>query len=218
MASPYAEILETRWMTFAQRLGADMKAAGAVFDAIVDAYSLPIRAYHTLTHIKACLDLVDSHVPVGAGLNEIELALWWHDYVYIPGRSNNEEESAFAMHRAGRRMGLDEKLIADVADIIMYTRHSEATASKLEALADRYKYVVDVDLSILGAEPPVFAEYEKGIRIEYGFVPWEQYCAGRGKILNEFLSRPSIFVTERFRFDFEAQARENIRQSLGALA
>jgi predicted metal-dependent HD superfamily phosphohydrolase len=208
-----SEQLETRWMLFAKRLGADMDVADEVYTDLVKAYYGPVRHYHSLVHIKACLDLLDAHVPVGADLNHVELALWWHDYVYIPGRSNNEEESTFAMHRAGRRMGLNEKLLAEVADMIGYTKH----AASVETMADRYQYMVDIDLSILGETPEVFDQYEKDIRAEYEFVPWEQYRLGRGKILNDFLARSHIYVTSRFRSIFEVRARENLRRSLGQL-
>jgi predicted metal-dependent HD superfamily phosphohydrolase len=77
--------------------------------------------------------------------------------------------------------------------------------------------VVDVDLSILGAAPERFEEYERQIRAEYRWVPGFLFRRKRAKILQEFLARPRIFSTQTFIDRYEQQARANIARSLTRL-
>jgi predicted metal-dependent HD superfamily phosphohydrolase len=78
--------------------------------------------------------------------------------------------------------------------------------------------MVDIDLSILGAAPPRFDEYERQIRREYDWVTPEAFAAGRISVLEGFLARPPIFTTEFFHGQFEQQARANLARSISRLA
>jgi len=76
---------------------------------------------------------------------------------------------------------------------------------------------VDVDLSILGAAPERFDQYERQVREEYAWVPDFLSRRERKAILKEFLARPRIFRSVHFRDRYEQQARSNIERSLGRL-
>jgi predicted metal-dependent HD superfamily phosphohydrolase len=78
--------------------------------------------------------------------------------------------------------------------------------------------LVDIDLSILGASPERFDEYERQVREEYAWVPDDVFRHVRKGILEEFLTRPSIFNTRFFRDRLEQQARTNLARSIRALA
>lgn len=207
------ESLETRWMVFAKSLKAEPRMADEAFMTLLGAYDAPSRQYHSLTHIHACLNVMDKYVPLSRETPHIEMALWWHDLVYVPQRGDNEEKSAFDMLSWGRRMGLNERFLCEVADMIPYTKHK----ASLVGMADRYKYMLDVDLSILGESEEIFDAYEDGIRFEYSVVPLELFRAGRAKVLQSFLDRPFIYETDRFRAVFEAQARVNLARSIAKL-
>jgi predicted metal-dependent HD superfamily phosphohydrolase len=69
---------------------------------------------------------------------------------------------------------------------------------------------VDVDLSILGAPPERFAEYEVQIRQEYAHVPGFLFRLKRRAILQSFLDRPALFSTPRLHQRLEARARANL--------
>ena len=58
--------------------------------------------------------------------------------------------------------------------------------------------LVDIDLSILGAESMRFDEYENQVRAEYSWVPAFLFRSTRKKILQGFLARPSIYATAHF--------------------
>jgi predicted metal-dependent HD superfamily phosphohydrolase len=207
------EALESRWVSFCLKLGAKTKPALDAFEKLEKAYVSPTRHYHSFKHIQACLGLMDQYVPEDEWTKHVEMALWWHDYVYVPARPDNEEESMRAMHKEGRAMSLPELFIGQVADMIPYTKHNADLTFKPE----RYKYLVDVDLSILGEPEEVFDEYEKGVRAEYAFVPEAVFKARRAQILAEFLKRTYIFETDRFRSLFEGMARTNLKRSIEKL-
>ena len=93
-------------------------------------------------------------------------------------------------------------------------RQRGATHNAVPAAPDE-QLLSDIDLSILGAPPDRFREYEAQVRKEYAWVPDALFHRERGKILQGFLARPSIYATELFRARLEAQARENLASSLG---
>lgn len=95
--------------------------------------------------------------------------------------------------------------------MILVTKHSEAPQSGAE------KVLVDIDLSILGQPEAVFDEYERNIRKEYEMVPDDQFRAGRAKVLESFLDRPTIYSTECFQQRYEERARANLVRSLAKL-
>jgi predicted metal-dependent HD superfamily phosphohydrolase len=64
-------------------------------EALLAAYTAPGRHYHNLQHIEDCLAALARVDNLPAGEREIlEQAIWWHDVVYDPTRSDNEELSA----------------------------------------------------------------------------------------------------------------------------
>jgi predicted metal-dependent HD superfamily phosphohydrolase len=90
----------------------------------------------------------------------------------------------------------------------MATRHD---AVPVDADA---QLLVDIDLSILGAERERFDEYERQIRAEYAFVPALIFNAKRRQILRSFLDRPRIYSTPAFSV-LEATARANLARACG---
>ena len=64
-------------------------------DELIAAYAAPNRHYHNLAHIEDCLDKLARIDGLSATEREILTeAIWWHDVVYDPRRSDNEELSA----------------------------------------------------------------------------------------------------------------------------
>ena len=77
--------------------------------------------------------------------------------------------------------------------------------------------LVDIDLSILGAGPERFDEYEVQVRQEYAWVPGLVFRRKRREILQGFLARPRIYATDPFHRRFEEQARANLQRSVDRL-
>lgn len=183
-----------------------------VFREVVAAYSAPSRHYHNIKHIRDCLELLGECTPELQYPRETEIAIWFHDVVYDPTRSDNEAHSADLAEDRLREMGEAELPIGTVRALILDTRHAAPPSSPDGA------HVSDIDLSILGRPPAVFDAYDTVIRLEYSHVPEKQYRAGRTAVLRSFLDRDSIYSTHRWRARFEAAARENLRRAIARLA
>jgi predicted metal-dependent HD superfamily phosphohydrolase len=180
------------------------------FDRVVAAYQEPQRCYHTLQHLQECLQRFrESSGAEWPG--EVLLALWYHDAVYDPRASDNEERSAALADLVLRRAGAADVPIARVRGLILATRHANIPGPGDAAL------VVDIDLAIMGADAARFAEYEDQIRAEYAWVPGPIFATTRRRVLTGFLERPVIYTTAAFRSRFEAAARANLKHALARL-
>lgn len=197
------------WQRAWTGIGARGEGRG-VYDQLLAYYSEQHRHYHTLQHLDECLAMFESVRELAEHPDEIELALWFHDAIYDTHRPDNEERSA----DWARTALIDAGVAIDSADrvhaLIMATRH---TANPI--LPDE-QLLVDIDLSILGAEQARFDEYEEQIRKEYAFVPRWLFRRKRRAILQGFLDRPSIYSTPYFRDMLEQRARENLKQAMAA--
>jgi predicted metal-dependent HD superfamily phosphohydrolase len=95
--------------------------------------------------------------------------------------------------------------------------HILATRHEAPATAPDSQLVVDVDLSILGADEAAYAEFEANVRQEYRWVPRVLFRKKRAEILESFLARPQIYSTEPFRERYELRARRNLAEAIIAL-
>lgn len=198
--------MRLRWLLFARSAQHD-----AIFEQLFTAYTAPNRHYHNLVHVYACLQLADQFRDQLTDHRAVIAAIWFHDAVYDPTRSDNEERSADLAERHLRSMGQSDIFIAEVRDLIMDTRHQVSPES------NDGQYLADIDLTILGAPPEDFDAYELAIRQEYAHVTDDAFRAGRAQILRSFLDRPSIYLTDFFRDLYEQNARANLTRSLATL-
>jgi predicted metal-dependent HD superfamily phosphohydrolase len=177
-------------------------------DDLIAAYAAPSRHYHGLAHIEDCLDKLAQVDGLSAAEREILTeAIWWHDVVYDPTRSDNEELSA----------QLAEQHVAapirqEVGRLIRLTKtHQVEPSDKLGAI------LISIDLSILAAEPSRYDAYAAAIRREYAHVPDDAYRAGRSDVLRRFAARPVIFPDVAFARSCEQKARANLARELASL-
>ena len=140
------------------------------------------------------------------------MALFYHDAVYETHAKDNEERSAeLARDVLEEYCRMNDEIAASVASLILATRH-DATATGGDC-----RVLVDIDLSILGAQIDRFDEYERQIRFEYSWVPESDFKKGRAAVLEAFLARDTIYNTDLFQARLEERARNNLRRSLAAL-
>ena len=137
------------------------------------------RNYHDLTHIAQMFDMARV---MKAKLSEVQtLAIWYHDAIYQPGRSDNESRSAY-LAKEHLNGVLEEKDLNLLETIIMDTKdHIPSTPES--------SLVLDLDMSILGANPDSYKIYMKLIRKEYASVPYNKYVMGRSMVLEDFLAK-----------------------------
>ena len=141
----------------------------------------------------------------------MELAIWFHDAVYDPRAADNEERSAQLAQAWLGAVRAEPALVDAVGRLILATKKHDASLHADAAL------LVDVDLSILGQPPARFWEYEAQIRGEYSWVLPDVFSVKRAEILDGFLARARIYQTDDFFHRLEAQARINLKSSVGRL-
>jgi len=195
--------LRSRWNAFFEPY-ADAEYLGQTFDNLAAHYTESHRHYHTLTHIKACLQSFDQVADRASDCFSLECAIWFHDAIYDPNGSDNEELSAMYAGAFLVKTNIAPETASKVEHLIVLTKHPGYPST------DDEKYLLDIDLTILGIEPELYSQYAQWIRQEYAFIPENLYCQGRSKILQAFLDRPRIFNTDYFYHRYEAQARENL--------
>ncbi len=171
----------------------------------------PHRKYHGIEHLDACLRHFVRLQEVAVRPHEVLMALWFHDAIYDIGRSDNEERSADWARTVLLDAGVESACAQRVHALIMVTRHDCAPDST------DAQVLLDIDLSILGQPPHVFARYESQIAEEFADVPLAQRRVRRSAILQQFLDRPRIYHTQLFHDLYEAQARANLAESIKAL-
>jgi len=198
-----------RWLRLAESLGVGGKPI-AWYEKLTQAYAQPHRHYHNQQHIAECLAELDAARDLSENPAVVEVALWFHDAVYDPRATDNEEQSA-----AWAREFLESSGRADlgrtIADLVMATKSHNTNSGADGAL------MIDVDLSILGQNEARFAEYESQIRREYEWVPNDLFNSKRAEMLHRFLQRPRIYSTERFFTKYETQARRRLEMSVRKL-
>ncbi len=204
--------LEERWTSAWDLLGLPRPSPG-LLDDLLARYAEPHRAYHTLEHLEECFARYDEAAGLAERPGELLLAIWLHDVVYRPRRSDNEAKSAAWAEEILRQAGAKPDVVRRVGDLIRATAH----LGEAPDLSADSQLLLDVDLAILGADPERFAEYEAQIRREYRWVPGPIFRRERRKVLEGFLARPTIFGTAHFRERLEARARENLKGALARL-
>ncbi|MFD7277802.1 hypothetical protein ACFV80_12315 [Streptomyces sp. NPDC059862] len=182
-------------------------------DNLLARWQEPQRRYHTLAHLTAVLDHIDVLEKYADDPDVVRLAAWFHDAVYLPDRSENEERSARLAERALPEAGVSEAKTAEVARLV------RLTAGHAPADDDRNGQVLcDADLAILASPPSSYAVYTAAVREEYGFVPSDAFRAGRATVLRELLALPRLFRTPYGAEHWEATARYNITSELEILS
>jgi predicted metal-dependent HD superfamily phosphohydrolase len=183
----------------------------ALHQQLIACWSEPHRRYHTLQHLMEIMVQFDGARELARRPAEIELALWFHDAFYDAQRDDNEERSAQWARDTVRKAGLAEDVAQRLYALVMATRHEEIPTD-----ADA-QLLVDVDLSILGAETARFEQSNAQVREEYAHVPEKEYRQGRRRVLRSFLDRPRLYNTDKFYAQLEQRARENLQRELDRL-
>ena len=204
--------MRRRWLEVAVYLTSNRALSSRCFDEIRRQYATPRRYYHTLHgHIRSCIEDLCRESGASGFVRRnaiLELALWFHDAVYDPRRTDNEERSAQFARRILRRLKAPEATIRDVERLILLTKHRVAPRDFLGG------QLVDFDMAILAASPSRYRRYRMGIRQEYSWVSENEYCEHRIRFLEMLLRRKYIFRTLFFRATRDRQARANIRREI----
>lgn len=198
-----------RWNQLCARL--DIAADGATYRNLIKAHAEKHRAYHTLDHIAACLRHLDDVREHLQRPDEVEMALWFHDAVYEPFSASNEEDSAEWAADWLQDRGVEKAVFRRISDYILATKSHESP----ETLDGQF--MLDIDLSILGAPADIYDEFELNIRREYRRVPGFIFRKKRKAILEGFLARERLYMTDHFHDKLDRAARLNLLRAIGSL-
>ncbi|MFI6338334.1 hypothetical protein [Streptomyces sp. NPDC050535] len=212
---PDLDALRTRWaqaLEGSRSPGGRTPAPAPYADNLLTRWQEPQRRYHTVTHLTAVLDHIDVLEEYADAPDLVRLAGWFHDAVYLPDRSENEERSAHLAERALPEAGVSPTDTAEVARLVRLTVGHAPTDD------DRNGQVLcDADLAVLATPAPAYAAYTSAVREEYAFVPDEAFRTGRAAILRQLLDLPRLFRTPYGEREWERPARENLRTELARL-
>ena len=205
-----ANFLFTRWRDIASSISIAEDKGIEIFTLLGVQYKETTRYYHNWKHIKVMLRSLDDYPENINDILSIELAIWFHDVIYIPFRKDNESRSAKLFYEQ-LSLYLPIERTRKVMGYIEATKnHSRTTDKDLQLL-------LDLDLAILGQPKEAYQNYANQIREEFGYVPSFLYKQGRKLVLKSFLEKATIYQTSFFGKQLELQARENIKEELEKL-
>ncbi|MFD3871605.1 hypothetical protein [Streptomyces sp. NPDC058623] len=213
--------LRARWQATLTAAGADPSIDPAPYaDRLLAAWAEPQRRYHTTAHLADVLARIDvltdadpaTPPTAPADPAAVELAAWFHDAVYRPDRSENEERSAALAERALPELGVDAARTAETARLVRLTVTHDPAPGDTNG-----EVLCDADLGVLAGAPAAYDAYAAAVRAEYGFVPEDAFRAGRAAVLRQLLSLPRLFRTPYGADHWEAPARANLTRELATL-
>lgn len=209
------EYLQQEWV----RLGAglDLQNDGAWQDtgeALLKRWSEPHRHYHDERHLEHVLLSLDHLETLGEPVSvNSRLALWYHDAVYEGTTEHDESDSARVMSSDMAELGLSQERIARVTALILATIPGRPVPTHSLDVA----HVLDSDVSIFAAGEDRYRRYAEDVRLEYAHVSDADFRAGRTQVLESYLARPRIYLSEAGTALWEIRARANIAGELDNL-
>jgi predicted metal-dependent HD superfamily phosphohydrolase len=217
--------LRRQWATVVGAVApaADPAAVDAAGERVLERYREPHRRYHTTEHLAEVLQTVRSlsdpadpgvsfRLDTPAQYHAASLAAWYHDAIYDPRATTNEEESATLAVDDLRGLDVAPDLVTEVARLVRLTATHQVASDD-----DPGMVMIDADLAILGARPARYDRYARDVRAEYAHVPDDAWRRGRADVLRRFLDLGSIYHCELMVVRCDANARRNLGRELESL-
>lgn len=211
--------LRQQWTSLIAELSpsADPVRVASTFDNLVQRYSEPTRAYHTLEHISEMLALINSNADNLSYPNNLRVATWFHDVLYDSRANDNEEQSEQFARATLAELGVNAEVIEQTSSYILATKQHDLP-SGVDSNSD-LAFFLDADMSILAADRTRYEKYAHGVAFEYR---WAQnvngtdlYTPGRLQFLQSAIDKP-IFHTDRMKPQ-EPKAKANMEWEMGQL-
>jgi len=203
------DLLETRFNGLCNRYLSPNSSFDTDFvcQDILQHYDLPNRRYHNRQHLNHCLQQFDEVADLIPHPDEVELALWFHDSIYIPGRSDNEQKSCdFFLHHLQSVFPINFE--RKIEKLILATTHKFMPTDIDE------RYIADIDLSSFGFDWGDFLIDSQNIREERMDIHDSLYFQAHTQFLKHLMTRGRIFQTDFFYNRFENTAKQNITRLL----
>jgi len=190
----------------------DIDQINKAWQEIVVAYSKKARHYHNLEHLSKMLSSSIHYESDISDLKTLQLAIYYHDFVYSAKQKDNEEKSALKAEKWLHQLKYPQKLIEQCKQYIIATKNHVNMINNNDL-----NYLLDFDLEILSVHLDEYLKYIQQIRNEYKIYPDILYNPGRIKVLEHFLKLDYIYKTQDYRDKFELLARQNIEHEIKLL-
>jgi predicted metal-dependent HD superfamily phosphohydrolase len=217
---PAAEVpftLRVRFYDLQRSLGVKLETADKWSRALVDRYTEQQRYYHTVSHVDAMLDCLDAHRTGIKDRLAVELAVYFHDWIYKPQSKTNEADSVVAFMTFARELALEKEMVEKVVRMIEATVSHQISGAISPTERNDVELFLDFDLEVLGRKWEEYIAYAGQIRREYACFGERDYKIGRAKVLRSFLDRERIYFSESFFGEKEKSARRNIKREIDEL-
>eukprot|EP00899_Mesostigma_viride_P005836 jgi/Mesvir1/15253/Mv06474-RA.1 len=202
-----------RWVSLCQRLRLEDRVRDKWWAIILEKYSEKTRFYHTIEHLKELFELSDTYSHLQDRVDIIELTIIFHDIIYDPASSTNEEDSAALYLRFAKDIGQNQQDIEHVCQYILMTKSHTTDL----ALPQDMRVFLSCDLGVLAKPWDKYRTYAEQIRSEYAHVEAKAFCIGRSAVLRSFLSRPTVYAVPEIEETLGPQARANLNRELHIL-
>jgi len=213
METDIVQEMRSMWLGLMSSLAVEEDESDELFADLVTHYDGDSRHYHNLEHIRNVLAAVRRMQTQAQNPTAIQLAAWYHDIIYEIDATDNELRSAEYAKNVLGRTPIDDEMLDVVAEMI------RATDISLDPPDDTdFRILLDADLATLASDYDYYDKNAKAIRREFAQVSDSDYRIGRRQILNRFLQRKRIFLTEKMFETLEAKARRNIQREIDSLS
>jgi len=175
-----------------------------IHQRLLDGYQEPQRHYHTLAHIEQCLGMFDQCKSLASNPDALELAVWFHDVIFDPGKADNEKRSAQLYLQFSNAVH-DETTRGLVERLIMATLHDGSSLTDSDAM-----YMVDIDLSSFGLAWDEFLQDSQNLRLESAELSDAEYYRRKTNFQNWLLARERFYLSDYFAERLETRARANL--------
>jgi len=151
---------------------------------LLDMWNESHRSFHNLDHLNDIIDQINEQSSFGLleekQKEKLYLTALFHDIIYEPTRSDNEERSAdFFMNLCHEKTNPD---ILEIRDAILDTKeHKSATP-----LAESFN---EFDMNVVERDFEQLLHWERGIHNEYASFGNDMYKQGRLKFLESLLDK-----------------------------
>jgi len=179
----------------------------------------PERHYHGLDHLAA---LWIRHKRYGVGTpfvsrrlsRLIACAILFHDAVYDPTRTDNEQRSA-ALWEKSAPMGLSRRDVDWVANTIRATADHLAPYPVRTLRQRARRWLLDLDLTPLGDEPGTFDRNTRALRAEYRHLAEPEWRHQRTAFLRKVQNARGLYHSHPIAAAFAPRARRNLSRAVG---
>ncbi|XP_067677643.1 uncharacterized protein [Haliotis asinina] len=199
------------WTELCHDIGVAVEVADKWWTTIVNKYTEDQRHYHTLDHIADMCVFYNNWKQRLRNSSAVALAIFFHDIVYDPKSSSNEQDSIQMFRDFAHEAELDAYLKDAAIQLI------DATITHVAVDNTDLKFFLDFDMAVLGRPAEGYSNYASQIQREYGHLDNATFNSKRSQVLQNFLARDHIFSTEEFTQLYEGKARSNMAKEITLL-